>query len=111
MYVGDDGKLHFVDSAGADTALPFSGYKMYEATYNGWIESATYELDLSNIISNYTELTADNFMGFAIKSFTTIGETTTVINPRITNYEPSTGTIKFVCSNFRNVTFLIVTNK
>lgn len=24
-YVGEDGKLHFVDSAGADTVLPFSG--------------------------------------------------------------------------------------
>ena len=27
-YVGEDGKLHFVDSSGADTVLPFSsGYK------------------------------------------------------------------------------------
>lgn len=24
VYVGDDGKLHFVDSAGADSALPFN---------------------------------------------------------------------------------------
>lgn len=29
VYVGDDRKLHFVDSEGADTALPFSNYRKY----------------------------------------------------------------------------------
>ena len=29
MYVGDDGKIHFTDSAGADSALPFSKEQYY----------------------------------------------------------------------------------
>jgi hypothetical protein len=36
VHVGDDGKLHFVDSAGADTVLPFSG----ENGFCGVVESA-----------------------------------------------------------------------
>lgn len=28
-YVGEDGKLHFVDSEGADSVLPFSGFKRH----------------------------------------------------------------------------------
>ena len=29
VYVGDDKKLHFVDSEGADTVIPFSNYRKY----------------------------------------------------------------------------------
>lgn len=27
-YVGEDGKLHFIDSTGADSVLPFNGKRM-----------------------------------------------------------------------------------
>ena len=32
IYVGEDGKLHFVDSEGADTVLNFSGSKTVSVT-------------------------------------------------------------------------------
>ena len=35
VYVGEDEKLHFVDSTGADSALPFSsGLEEMELVYN-----------------------------------------------------------------------------
>lgn len=33
IYVGSDGKLHFVNSAGADTVLPFSSGEMIHIPY------------------------------------------------------------------------------
>ena len=49
-YVGTDGKLHFVDSVGADTVLPFSNggsTKTYTITgsgsaYHGWTDNCLY---------------------------------------------------------------------
>ena len=34
VYVGDDEKLHFVDSAGADSVLPFSSESNYKITFS-----------------------------------------------------------------------------
>ena len=58
VYVGDDGKLHFVDSEGADSVLPFSsggGIKLL-TTGSG---NTTYD---ATGISGYEKLTADNFI-------------------------------------------------
>lgn len=34
VYVGDDEKLHFVDSAGADSVLPFSSESNYKINFS-----------------------------------------------------------------------------
>ena len=60
-YVGSDGKLHFVDSAGADTALNFSkgtnSIKVCDISDN-----STTTIDIKSLLpSNYSKLTASNF--------------------------------------------------
>ena len=48
MYVGeDDGKLHFVDSAGADSVLPFSGVSALQYAFGS---SLTVSKDGSNAV-------------------------------------------------------------
>jgi len=51
VYVGSDGKLHFVDSAGADTVLPFKNSFIPESAQRAY--SYSYVNSLS-IIPNFT---------------------------------------------------------
>lgn len=63
VYVGeDDGKLHFVNSAGADSVLPFnSGYQYKEVSLSGlqkWatgftFNSSDYGVDASKCVMMY----------------------------------------------------------
>ena len=50
VYVGSDGKLHFVDRTGADTALPFNPGKLYtgNCSYEG-TDAYTAAINLPNI--------------------------------------------------------------
>lgn len=65
-YVGTDGKIHFVDGAGADTVLNFSkGYQLIKiGSYN------TYNVSTYNCtgVSGYRNLTANDFI-FKVTGF------------------------------------------
>lgn len=103
VYVGDDGQLHYVDGAGADTALNFSSgelkrYKIGSWSYH-WSNSAsdfpsyvrTFD---AKSVPNYQDLTADNF-SYNYTSITVDGNdhtTTTTYYPRI-SYNPTTGIV------------------
>lgn len=52
VYVGSDGKLHFVNSAGADTVLNFSQSKVYIGTF----QNTTSDRDGTTVyLSNYID--------------------------------------------------------
>lgn len=61
MYVGDDDKLHFVDSAGADTVLPFSG---------GWEDIKVVTLT-SNLTIDIGRKPKELFVGWSANNVTT----------------------------------------
>lgn len=61
-YVGEDGKLHFIDSAGADTALPFSN--------NEWEEIKIVTLS-SDLTINLGRRPKELFVGWSAANTTT----------------------------------------
>lgn len=61
VYVGDDDKLHFVDSAGADTVLPFSG---------GWEDIKVVTLT-SNLTIDIGRKPKELFVGWSADNVTT----------------------------------------
>lgn len=70
IYVGEDGKLHFVDAGGADSVLPFSGsagdsfkiISLGSKTFRGFSGTVSATIDVTSYYENYTELTIDNFI-------------------------------------------------
>ena len=103
-------KLDYLMSNGTGA----NNYKLYYATYPGWCDSSdgvTHTIDLSITISNYSELTRSNFVGFGISNISGMGIHTDSGNIAITSYTPSTGTLEFTCFNIQNPVFLIVTDK
>lgn len=67
MYVGSDGKLHFVNKAGADSVLPFSPVKPISFTIMGIVNEGnpnywyTYSDNID--VSEFDTLTFSNFVG------------------------------------------------
>lgn len=67
VYVGSDGKLHFVNKAGADSVLPFSPVKPISFTIMGIVNEGnpnywyTYSDNID--VSEFDTLTFSNFVG------------------------------------------------
>lgn len=90
LYVGSNNKLHFVNSAGADTELPFSR-KVKRYKLGSTDSSATRIFDVKGIVSNYPELTVDNF-GIVVTGYNVDGRWNDVREGGgDISYDPSTG--------------------
>ena len=73
VYVGGDGKMHFVNSGGADSVLNFNKGKLYTITgiAKGW-SGATFSADLKTVCDNWADVKEEN-IGYGIRSFGKLG--------------------------------------
>lgn len=75
-YVSDDGKLHFVDSEGADTELPFSSgglVKLWEGTATSYANGYSFELDTSGYSQFLVEVKYQSTTNFSVYYIVEIG--------------------------------------
>ncbi len=94
-YVGTDGKLHFVNSAGADTALNFSSGDSLFAYY-AWNQSSEY---MGNNTPFKTSPIYANDNLFNHDSTTITAKQSVTINGYITGYERAGGAIIYIYIN------------
>ncbi len=68
VYVGGDGKLHFVNKAGADSVLNFSSSQMLGTlspvsySQNGAAQQRTWQYDIASKYGGYNNITIDNII-------------------------------------------------
>lgn len=68
VYVGSDGKMHFKNSAGADTVINFSSSqilgKLSPVSYsqNGAAQRRTWQYDIASKYNEYNNITIDNII-------------------------------------------------
>ncbi len=110
MYVSSDGKLHYVNKDGADSALPFnrSGYYM-EYLNNGWIDTANNPCYINISLAaypNFRNISAGN-IHVGIISCGRIGTSVPTDGYVIINsYDPVTGMLTLRAHwNLDHVTF------
>lgn len=64
-YVGADGKLHFTDAGGADTALPFSGFDISKNI----VKIGTTNADNQNPVNTFNISNRPNFRKYTSNNF------------------------------------------
>ena len=68
VYVGEDGKLHFKNSAGADTVINFSSSQILGTlspvsySQNGAAQQRTWQYDIASKYNEYKNITIDNII-------------------------------------------------